>query len=251
MFLLKHILSWSGGKDSTASIILAHLNNEPLDVIVFCEVMYDKKRNISGENPKHIDFIWNKAKPIFESWGYEVVILRAERDYLDCFNRVIKYPRKKMENKGKKHGFIMRKMCDVKRDCKLKPMKDFYKSLLNEEIIEYVGICIDEPKRLKSLYESPNKISLLEKYGYTEEMAMELCKEYDLLSPCYELSKRGGCWMCPNAKLAEHRDIRNLYPDIWREFVNLENEPDLVYYKFDVFGKTLHEIDTILSTENT
>ena len=31
---MKYIASWSGGKDSTASIILAHEHNEPLDLIM-------------------------------------------------------------------------------------------------------------------------------------------------------------------------------------------------------------------------
>ena len=41
--------SFSGGKDSTASIILAHEHKEPLDLIIFSEVMFDE--NISGELP--------------------------------------------------------------------------------------------------------------------------------------------------------------------------------------------------------
>ena len=67
---MKYIASWSGGKDSTASIIPAHEHNEPLDLIIFSEVMFDD--NISGELPEHIDFIKNKAIPVFESWGYEI-----------------------------------------------------------------------------------------------------------------------------------------------------------------------------------
>ena len=43
---MKYIASWSGGKDSTASIILAHEHNEPLDLIIFSEVMFDE--NISS-----------------------------------------------------------------------------------------------------------------------------------------------------------------------------------------------------------
>ena len=82
MLLLKYICSWSGGKDSTASIILAHEHNEPLDIILFSEVMFDKQRNISGENPRHIDFIKNVGKPLFESWGYKVEVLKADTDYL-------------------------------------------------------------------------------------------------------------------------------------------------------------------------
>lgn len=238
-------MSWSGGKDSTASIILAHENNEPLDTIVFCEVMYDLKNNISGENPEHIKFIKEEAKPLFESWGYQVEILRANRDYLDFFHRIIMYPRKHMDHKGKKFGFPCYGLCGVKRDLKLKPIDQYYKSI-SDEIIQYVGICTDEKRRLTSLRNQPGRISLLEKYGFTERMAREKCEEYGLLSPSYQFSDRGGCWFCPNAKLAEHRIIKEKYPDVWNQFVALEDEDNVANYKFNVFGKTLHEIDNEL-----
>jgi len=247
---LKYILSWSGGKDSTASIILAHENKEPLDAIVFSEVMYDKKNNISGEHPAHIDFIKNKAKPLFESWGYEVLILHGERDYLDCFYRVIKHPRKHKEHKGQYFGFPATGRCSVKRDCKERPIKEYYKSL-NEEYVQYVGICKDEPERLKSLLRDSTKCSLLEKYGYTKEMARKKCEEYGLLSPCYELSKRGGCWFCPNAKLEEHREIRNLYPQAWNQFVSLEQENNLAFDKWSVYSDSLQEREKLLKTQES
>lgn len=246
---MHYSVSWSGGKDSTASIILAHENNEPIDSIVFSEVMYDLKKDISGENPRHIKFIKEVAKPLFESWGYKVDILRANRDYLDFFNRVIERPRKYMDHKGKKFGFPAYGMCGVKRDLKLKPLNDYYKNI-QEDITQYVGICIDEPKRLESLRKQNNRISLLEKYGYTEEMAMKKCKEYGLLSPCYELSKRGGCWFCPNAKLKEHMEIKTLYPDVWQQFIDLELDSNIAHNKFNPFGKTLHEIDEDIQSAN-
>lgn len=204
--------------------------------------MYDNERGISGENPRHIDFIKNKAKPLFESWGYEVHILHSDKDYLSIFNHIIEKPKKNMDNKGKKYGFAVSGLCSIKRDCKVKPIEKFYKSL-NEPITQYVGICADETKRLASLHKDNRKISLLEKYGYTEQMSKELCREYDLLSPSYELSKRGGCWFCPNAKLKEHAELRELMPDIWQEFVSLEDTPNLAIDKWNGYGMTLHEIE--------
>ncbi len=73
---MKYIASCSFGKDSVATILLAREHNEPLDEIVYCEVMFDKE--ISGELPEHRDFIYNKAIPTFESWGYKKVILRKQ-----------------------------------------------------------------------------------------------------------------------------------------------------------------------------
>lgn len=215
---------------------------------MFSEVMYDLKREISGENPEHIKFI-KDTKILFESWGYEVHILRSDTDYLSFFNRVITKATKHKEHNGMKFGFPLYGMCGIKRDCKEKPIKDYLKTI-NDKIIQYVGICVEEEKRLESLHKQNGKLSLLEKYGYTEELAKEKCKEYGLLSPCYKYSKRSGCWFCPNAKLAEHKEIRNLYPEIWKEFVSLENMYNVANNKWNVYGNTLHEIDERLFWED-
>lgn len=226
---------------------MAHEHGEPLDIILFSEVMYDRKRGISGENPEHIRFI-RDTKPLFEIWGYEVHILRADTDYLTFFNRVITKATKHKDHNGMKFGFPLYGMCGVKRDCKEKPIKDYLKTI-GDEIIQYVGICADEKKRLKSLHKQTGKVSLLEKYGYTEEMARHKCLEYKLLSPCYKYSKRGGCWFCPNAKLAEHKEIRKLYPEIWKEFISLENMDNIANDKWNVYSNTLNEIDERLYWE--
>lgn len=53
-----YIASCSFGKDSLATILLALENHEPLDRVVFSEVMFDYEDNISGEVPEHIDWIY-------------------------------------------------------------------------------------------------------------------------------------------------------------------------------------------------
>ena len=238
---MRHIMSWSGGKDSTASIILAHIHNEPLDEILFAEVMYDNERGISGEHPRHIHFINEVAIPLFESWGYKVTVLRSEMDYLTHFNHVI--TKNSEKNKGKRYGFCMSGICSIKRECKMRPINDYYKAHFNEEeVMQYVGIAIDEPKRLESLHKDPTRISLLEKYCITEAGAKALCEQHGLLSPAYELSNRGGCFFCENAKCAEHKAMRKENPDLWYEFIALENEENLAYSRWKSYGgETLHD----------
>ena len=123
---MKYIASWSGGKDSTASIILAHEHNEPLGLIIFSEVMFDK--NTSGELPEHIDFIKNKCIPLFGSWGYETKILHDSLDYMDIFLR--KPARGKRFGSGLKAGFPMAGKCQVNNTCKLRPVRKFLKNFL-------------------------------------------------------------------------------------------------------------------------
>lgn len=196
---MEYIASFSGGKDSTATIILAHEHNEPLDKIIFSEVMFDK--NISGELPEHIDFILNKCKPLFEGWGYEVKILHSEYTYMDCFNHITTRSRKPERN-GKRNGFPMAGRCIINDRCKIKPIKDFIKTKDPKQITQYLGIAIDEPKRLERLKDEKTiRISLLEKYRYTEKMAYELCEKYNLLSPTYDFAPRGGMLVLPECKI--------------------------------------------------
>jgi len=257
---MRYIAMCSGGKDSVCSILLALINNEPLDSIIFSEVMFDLKNNISGEDPDHIRFVKETLKPYFEQRGIEFLILRADKDYLDEFYHIIKNPRTDMSHKDKKHGFAVQGRCLIKRDLKLKPIEKYLKMVRKtDEIRQYIGIAIDEKPRLVSMHKSIENISLLEKYGYTEEMALNLCKEYNLLSPIYSLKndiggnqRRNGCWMCMNAKAWEHRKIRKDYPEAWKKFVSLEDEDNLAYDKWSVFqGQTLKEREKILAEEET
>ena len=78
---------------------------------------------------------------------------------------------------------------------------------LRGQITQYVGIAADEPKRLARLA-GTNKVSLLAKYGVAEASALALCKRYNLLSPIYEFTSRGGCFFCPNAGWSE---LQHLY----------------------------------------
>lgn len=216
---MKYVASWSGGKDSTASVILARINGDPIDEIVYSEVMFSE--TISGEVPEHIRFIHEVAIPKFEEWGYKVTVLRGEKTYLDCFNHVLV----RGKNEGMKRGFPYFGGCCINRDCKMPPITKYWKEQ-GADVIQYVGIATDEPKRLERL-KGTNRVSLLEKYGYTERQAEELCERYGLLSPVYQFAKRNGCWFCPNAAPAELRHLYFNHPDLVDELRKLERTPGL------------------------
>ena len=236
---MKYSASCSGGKDSIATIILAHEHKEPLDLIIFSEVMFDE--NISGELPEHIDFIKNKAFPTFNEWGYETKILRAKLTYMDIFNR---YPsRGTSKGLGMKTGFPMAGRCQINRSVKVKPIRDFLKNY-PDQFMQYIGIAVDEPVRLERVVRTTNQESLLQKYGYTEKMAYELCDKYGLLSPVYKVAKRGGCWFCPNARLPELRHLRKNHRELWNKLLELEDESNLIGNMWNTLTKTrIHDLD--------
>ena len=84
-----YIASCSFGKDSIATILLALEHDEPLDRVVFSEVMFDHARNISGEIPEHIGWIYDAAIPKLHDMGVHVDVVRAERDYCYFFANAV------------------------------------------------------------------------------------------------------------------------------------------------------------------
>lgn len=241
---MKYIASCSFGKDSLATIILAKLHNEPLDEIIFAEVMYSHERNISGENPIHIDWIYNVAIHKLEEWGYKVTIVKSKHDYLSLFHHI----RTKGNYKGLKNGFPIGGRCILNDRCKVKPIRAYYKSI-KAEYIQYIGIAIDEPKRLKTMKKDSSKVSLLEKYGYTEAMSYKLCKEYGLLSPIYEIEyngriafSRGGCWFCPNSGVREFSYLKKHNNDKYTELLELSKTECMASNGFK-YGVTFGDLD--------
>lgn len=233
-----YVCSWSGGKDSMATILLALEHNEPLDRVVFAEVMFDHEKGISGEVPEHIDWIYSTAIPKLESMGIKVDVVRAKKDYKWFFANQIRSGGGGY--KGKLYGFPIGGMCVINRECKMKPIRDYYKFFGDCDVVQYVGIASDEPHRLARL--KPNQVSLLSKYGYTEMMALDLCKDCGLLSPIYENRSRGGCFFCPNAKLCEFIHLRKHHPELWEELRELSKTPNLCSYGFK-YGKTLQAVE--------
>ena len=195
---MRYLASCSFGKDSLAAILLAKKHGEPLDEAVYCEVMFDK--TISGEVPEHRDFIYTKGIPALERMGIKVTVLRGKKTYVDLFTgRITRGPKK-----GMLRSFPVCGKCYVQRDCKLRPILRYQKTL-PPDTVQYIGIAKDEQERLLRL--EGRQVSLLEKYNCTEQDAKELCRQAGLLSPIYQFTNRGGCWFCPNAKRKELRHL--------------------------------------------
>lgn len=219
---MRYIASCSGGKDSVATLILAKEKGEPLDEVVYCEVMFDTET--SGEVPEHRDFIYSRIKPFAENeLKVPFVVLRSQKTYLDVFNHVLC----RGERAGLTHGFAIPGMCAINRDCKIPPIRKYWKAK-GSDVTQYVGIAADELKRLARLG-GTNQVSLLDKYGFTERDAKALCRKYGLLSPVYDITDRNGCWFCPNCKDDEWSHMINNHPALFDRLVRLEHNTPNIY----------------------
>ena len=212
---MKYIASCSGGKDSVATLLLAKEHGEPLDEVIYCEVMFDKET--SGEVPEHRDFIYDKLKPFVEDVLCDpFVVLRSEKTYVDVFSHHIT----RGPSIGLPYGFAYPGICAINRDCKVPPIRKYWKANTGS-VTQYVGIAFDEQERLMRM-NGTNRISLLDKYKVTEAQAARMCREAGLLSPCYEYSDRNGCWFCPNCKYDEWAHLIFRHEELFDKLIELE-----------------------------
>lgn len=229
----------SGGKDSVTTLILCYEHGEPLDEVVYAEVMYNK--DVSGEHPEHSNFIHNTLKPWVENnLGVPFTIVHSEKTYVEFFkHRISRGP-----NKGRVHGYPQRGMCSINRDCKSAPMNRYIAEKYPGGFKSYKGIAADEPDRLARL--SPNDRSLLAEYGVTEAKAFKMAKKYGLLSPIYDFASRNGCWFCMNQKLPELAHTINVNPRLINKLMGLEcyaAKKDAAYKGFKDQHNLKHWID--------
>lgn len=140
---MKYIASCSFGKDSLATVLMAPEYGEPLDEVLYCEVMFDE--NISGEVPEHKDFIYERAIPAIKAAGIKVTVIQSPKTFVGLFNkRIASGP-----NTGKIWSWPLCGRCYIQRDCKTRPLQAYKRGL--GEITQYIGIANDEDTRIARL----------------------------------------------------------------------------------------------------
>lgn len=187
---MERILCWSTGKDSTATAILAKEHGEQIDEII--TVLPD---------PFKLELELLEA---FESYmGMKVTIIPSP-SFDDYFYRV--------KVRGKYAGSIYGWPFTVYKTCarvlKWEPMQRYCNG---RDCSFLLGIAKGENRKILK----PNE-SLLIKYGYTEDDAMELCIKHGLLNPLYAHFKRLGCVRCPKQGRAALMKVRELEPEKYR-----------------------------------
>lgn len=105
-------------------------------------------------------------------------------------------------------------------------------------IIEYIGIAADEPKRFGQL--SHKLRAPLVEFGVDEELCGLYCRYAGCLSPTYESSFRDGCWFCHNQGVDQLRLLRKNYPDLWALMLKWDLDSPKT---FKADGHTVHDYD--------
>lgn len=201
------IVPWSGGKDSTATIIVMQEKGLPIDKIIHVRMMATE--TLPATHKVMTDFV-DDCIARFTSMGFCVELKKSLP--FDVLASKITNRSKYPDRIGQPKGFTecARRMCSFQKQ-KTKLTGD-----LNDGNT-MLGICYDEPERMRS-----GRHSVLFDNRITQRMAYEICKDNGLLSPLYRLGvKRDGCFFCPNAAKKEIRLLNDEQIALIKKWVSM------------------------------
>ena len=206
-----HILSLSGGKDSTALAFFMRENMpeifEKLE-LVFCDT--------ECELPETYDYL-NKIEV-----------------FLDKKVRFVK-PEKSFEHLMLLHNYFpspIKRWCTV--ELKIKPFEKFVLNRLDKNINSvvklYIGIRADELQRVS--YNKYNNVRIKEvypflDYGLNHLDILQILKNFGIGMPkYYEWSNRSGCYFCPFQSKSNWINLYENHPDLFfkaKEYEDIKN----------------------------
>ena len=209
-----NLVSFSGGKDSTAMLLGMIERGMRIDCILFCDT--------GLEFPAMYEHIAKLEKDT----GMPITRVRAEKSFEELmFYAEIK--RKPDSAALKKYGPDIRgygwagprmRWCTAR--LKDEPREKFLREIRKEyDVKEYIGLAADEGYRLeRKQNRQPGHVHPLVDWGMTEADCLQYCYDrgYDW-NGLYEQFKRVSCWCCPLQPLPELRQLYHNHRELWEQ----------------------------------
>ena len=212
----KHIVSFSGGKDSTAMLLKMIELNMQIDEIIFLDTGVEFPQMY-----KHIE-------KVREYIGRDITILKADKSYEYYMFEHIKTKGKNKGMKGYSWADFRNRWCT--QALKKQVIKKYLAKYKGYDVTEYHGIAVDETKRLENKNKEKNVRYPLAEWNMTEADALNYCydKGFDW-DGLYRQFDRVSCWCCPLKSLKELKVLYREYPELWEKLKEWDNK---TYRKF-------------------
>ncbi len=206
----KSIVSFSGGKDSTAMLLMMLERGMKVDYILWCDT--------GMEFPAMYEHIEKVDKYIGEKYGKHVTKLQAEHTFEWGLAEIL-------HTKGKRAGLPGYGWPSMKiRWCTSMLKREPVQAFMMEHGFDrgntkmYIGIAADEPKRVH------DDIYPLFEWGITEEQALDFCykRGFDW-GGLYRDRARLSCWICPLQRVNDFKLLYRDFPELWAELRRLND----------------------------
>ena len=232
-----YVVSFSGGKDSTAMALLMLERGEPIHSVVAFDTGW--------EFPQMYQH-WDQ----FERYtGLKIVRLTPERSYTYWMleREVVA---RKGPNKGSVHRIGNGWPSPMRRWCTGKKVYGINRYLKTVEApISCIGIAADEAHRVKDNAKYPCRYPLIE-YDVDEAQALELCRQHGFdWGGLYEIFSRVSCFCCPLQRKGELKKLRRFFPDLWEKMLEWDAAVPGHNYGFRGYD-TVHDLEAIFAEED-
>lgn len=202
-----NVVSFSGGKDSTAMLLMMLERGIQVD------------RIINVDTTKEFPQMYDHIKKVESYIGQKIETVKIDFDYWFSEHIITKG-----KNKGKRgYGWP----CARARWCTGKKVKAFQKLLTINSTV-YIGLAFDEKHRAEKnkndLRSYADTIYPLIEWEITEKEALQYCysKGFDWGGLYEEGHPRVSCFCCPLQKIGTLKLIHDNHPDLWKEMNRMD-----------------------------
>lgn len=219
----------------------------PLDRITTVDIWATD--TIRGELPEMVEFKKKADQFIWNKYHIEVEHFCAMQNgekltYEKLFYHVPKRHALSAKYSGMYQGFPVRRGAWC-QNLKHRLVPELVNEKRKGNVVEYIGIAADEPKRFGQL--SDHLRAPLVEYGIDEGLCGLYCQYAEILSPSYKTSCRDGCWMCHNQGVDQLRQLRKRHPELWELLLKWDGDSPVVFY---AGRKTVHDFDRRFGLED-
>lgn len=224
-----NVVSLSGGKDSTAMLLMLLEKGEKVHDIVFFDTGWEFPQ-MYEHLAKLEEFTGRKITRLTARLPIGIATEKSPFDWLFSESPAIKRGTSMVHKIGRGWPAATRRWCaGSKRDA----INAHFLALTHRQGIELplrqcIGFAADEQIRVEKRKERCGKwISSrfpLVEWGVTEADALEYCRKAGFnWNGLYDLFVRVSCFCCPFQRIGELRTLRSVFPDLWRKMLLMES----------------------------
>jgi 3'-phosphoadenosine 5'-phosphosulfate sulfotransferase (PAPS reductase)/FAD synthetase len=229
---MKQIVSFSGGKDSTAMLHMMLERGEQIDEVIFFDTGWEFPQMLD-----HVDAVEKRT-------DMKITRLHPRKPFNYWLSE---HPVKGRtgENKGKVYRTGNGWPSPMRRWCTREKVGAIQRHLDSmTDMVQCLGIAADEINRTYIRTDNINRRYPLVEYDVAEAEALEYCRNLGYTwGGLYDIFRRVSCFCCPLQRKSELRKLYLHFPELWQRLLAMESSiPEGSCIGFQQY-ETAHQTD--------